>query len=393
MALKDKNTLRIALATNFVSPFRIPLFTALASTRGWDFMVFTSCKMEFDRQWEPSCNLPFPYKKSFNISYKRSIIHTTPVEFRDERQIHLPIGLWFDLWRFRPDIIISTEMGARSLVAANYALIARKPFVLWFYGTIHTERDINWKQRVLRNILCRYAHAFVGMGREARSYLISLGVENKKIFDAKNATDMTPFIKSFQVSRRTSVRQELVISGLCYLYVGGLIPRKGLDYLLKAWKIFCKQLNKESTLVLVGDGVQKESLINLAASLGLSNVKFVGFINNENLPAIFHASDIFVFPTLEDVWGLVINEAMASGLPVICSKYAGCSTDLIVDGENGWIVDPMDVSDMVQKLQMAWEKRDNKEKIGKASQELISSLNISRMADCFRRAVEYVFSK
>jgi len=383
--------MRVALATNFISPYRVPLYTALDGTPCWDFKVFTSCDMEFDRQWDSPSNFPFLCKKSLNISYKRTVIHTHPTNFRDVRQIHLPVGLWFDLWSYRPDVVISSEMGARSLIAAIYVLIARKRLILYFEGTKHTERDINWKQRVLRNILCRFAHAFTCGGSESVSYVESLGVDPKKIFDVKLALDMTPFLESFQVSRRLSIRQKLGISGLCYLHVGGLIPRKGLDYLIKTWKIFCMKNNKEATLILVGDGVQKESLINLVNSLGLCNVKFIGFVNPEDLPAIYKASDIFVFPTLEDCWGLVVNEAMASGLPVICSKYAGCADDLIVDGQNGWIIDPLNINDIVQKLQYAWDAREKKEVMGKAGQELISRINTCRMTDGFIRSVEYVF--
>ena len=230
--------MRVAIVERESPGGECSLQSELASTSGWDLRIFYSS----DRQSKPIGNAPFTYKKTLSISYERKTVHADRVRFADRTQIILPLGLLFDLWRYRPDVIISVEMGCGSLFSAVYAVLSGKPLVLNHYGTPHSERNITWKQRTLRNFLCRRANAFIGMGDEVREYLRSLGISDDAIHDARNAVDMIPFMSDVPAHRRTTVRKELGITGLCYLYVGRIIPLKGLDYLLDAWELFSKQL-------------------------------------------------------------------------------------------------------------------------------------------------------
>lgn len=382
--------MRIALATNYMPPYRIPLYAALNETSGWELKVFCSCEMEFDRQWDFTDKFSFACKNSFSLSYKRRVGGGGGLNFLKEKQVHLPFGLLFDLCRYRPDVVISTEFGARSLIAATYCFLLHKPFLIWSYSTPHVSRNISWKQRILRMILPKMANAAIGMGSEAREDLKKYGISDDALFDAKNAVENSQFLSEHPREGRLDIRREFEISGFCYLYVGSLIHRKGVDYLLDGWEAFSKEIGKDVSLVLVGDGKLRESLIRRAASMEFDNVKFLGFIPPEKLPEIYKACDIFVFPTLEDVWGLVVNEAMASGLPVICSKYAGCAPDLIVENQNGWIVDPIDRSTLVETFLKAWEARGERELLGKCSQKIIGKVSIQAMAEGFRRAVRHV---
>jgi glycosyltransferase involved in cell wall biosynthesis len=100
-----------------------------------------------------------------------------------------------------------------------------------------------------------------------------------------------------------------------------------------------------------------------------------------------------VFPTLGDTWGLVVNEAMMFGLPVICSRYAGCASDLIINGKTGWLVNPIDLEDLVRILRRVWDARDEREVIAREGQALIASMNIQKMSEGFQRAVEYALYK
>ena len=381
--------MRVALINRY-SPGSVPSHDSeLASTPGWELRIFYS----LDRPNGPDGRLPFTSKKSASISYKRKVNHVGPVQFTHENQVVLPLGLLFDLWRYDPDVIISVETGLRSVLSAVYAFLARKPLVLRTYGTLHSERDMNWKQQTLRIFLVTQGDAFIGMGKEAREYLRTLKINDDKIFDARNAVDMIPFMSDVPVHRRKAVRSELGITGLCYLYVGQMIPRKGLDYLLDAWYLFSKQVGNEAFLLMVGDGKERDKILQRVGRMAVKNVRCLPFVQPENLPEIYHAADVFVFPTLEDVWGLVVNEAMASGLPVICSKYAGCASELIVEGKNGWIIDPLDRAEVVDKLRKAWDARHEIQTMGAESQKLISPINITNMAEGFRRAVTYALSR
>jgi glycosyltransferase involved in cell wall biosynthesis len=246
---------------------------------------------------------------------------------------------------------------------------------------------------ILRRALAVTAKALIATGSESQIYLEKIGVNRTKILNIKLAIDMTPFHLRMDERTRIELRKNMLISGLCYLYVGQLTNMKGVQFLVDAWDIFSADERSNATLVMIGNGEQKESLKKEVVEKGLSNVRFVPFVQPDELPQYYELADIFVFPTLGDVWGVVINEALASGLPVICSKYAGCASDLIVEGLNGWIVDPSSLQDLTGILWKAWESRANARTMGIAGKALISEINVRRMTDEINRAVEYALKK
>jgi glycosyltransferase involved in cell wall biosynthesis len=281
-------------------------------------------------------------------------------------------------------------MGARSLLALIYAVVMRKKLVLWAYNTIHTEKNISKMRKLFRKILCRFPDSFIGMGTEARKYLKHLGVKDEIIFEAKNATETDKYAVDLSSEHREIKKKQVGLSGLVYLYVGHFTELKGIHYLINSWKVFSQNIEHDVSLFLVGDGGEKKNILDLAEKTRLKNIEFLPFIQPDNLGEIYAISDVFVFPTLGDVWGLVVNEAMAAGLPIICSKYAGCNTDLIVEKRNGWIFDPFDEVDFVNKLHMAYENFHNFEDMGKLSKEIVSCINLNQMARGFRKAVDFV---
>ena len=130
------------------------------------------------------------------------------------------------------------------------------------------------------------------------------------------------------------------------LHVGQFIGRKGIDLLLRAAAAVQRE-GHEFSLLLVGSGRDKDELETLAKELQLRNVHFEQGRDPLQMPATYRSADVLMFPTLEDVWGLVANEAVLCGLPVLCSKYAGCANEIFTTES---IFDPMDTSDFVNKL-------------------------------------------
>ena len=231
--------------------------------------------------------------------------------------------------------------------------------------------------------------AYMVNGSQGRDYLQSICVPAKRVFEIGEAVDAEPFAEPLTAEKRTAIRNELGVRGQCFLFCGALIPRKGLDLLLDAWEHFTRQEDVNVTLLVVGDGPDRAKLERRVAETGLENVRLIGHLQRDRLPAIYHASDVFVFPTLEDCWALVVNEAMVAGLPVINSKYAG-SADLITEGITGWTIDPLDPADMLRGLQLAWEARDDRERMSRAARTAVATMSISAVAERIRRTVEFV---
>ncbi len=158
---------------------------------------------------------------------------------------------------------------------------------------------------------------------------------------------------------------------------------KGVEQLLEAWIRVSEDRRNGSTLLLVGDGPQREQLTELARRHNLDEVRFAGHLPPEEVAQCMAASDVFVFPTLQDVWGLVANEAMAVGLPILCSRFAGCHDDLVEPGINGHVFDLQDIDCTAELLSRTIDEEDRLPERGDASRQIISRFTISRSANSF----------
>ena len=125
------------------------------------------------------------------------------------------------------------------------------------------------------------------------------------------------------------------------------------------------------------------------ADAGLTNVRLLKHVQRSELPPIYQAADVFVMPTLFDCWAMVVEEAIASGLPVINSIYNG-SAERIIEGETGWLVDPLDPADMVAKLTLALDARDRKEAMSEIIRRASATMSIPAAADRIRQAVNAI---
>lgn len=167
-----------------------------------------------------------------------------------------------------------------------------------------------------------------------------------------------------------SIKEEKVI-----ITVGQFIPRKGFDILLKA----CEKLSKNIGVYLVG-GTPTDEYIQMKEQLGLDNVHFVGFKRTDELAKYYQSADLFVFPTREDVWGLVINEAMAYGLPIITTDKCIAGLELIKDDENGYIVPVEDVDKLYEKMNKLIMNDTLRKKMGENSLKKIHEYTFENMA-------------
>lgn len=167
------------------------------------------------------------------------------------------------------------------------------------------------------------------------------------------------------------------------LSVGQFIYRKGFDVLIKA----AGKIEKNVGIYIVG-GEATEEYTMLKEELGLENVHFVGFKRKEELADYYKAADLFVLPTREDIWGLVINEAMAYGLPVISTDRCVAALELIKDGGNGFVVEAGSVERLAERMNEVLKNDDACRKMGVRSSEQIKSYTIEKMVDKHLKILE-----
>lgn len=337
---KANNRIKVALLTNMIAPYRLPLYSVLADQ--FDLLILHGGKEANRDSWsrleEALPNARVVRAWGWQIRYARRISG----EVFDEKFIHITPGLFWHLLRFQPDAIISTEMGLRSIIALAYGTVFRKPIWIWWGGTLHSERNIGMVKRVLRRGFAFWADRWVTYGQTSTEYLLHLGVKRDCILQSQNAIDEQRF--NSNVEPAWVIQPRPVV-----LHVGQFIERKGIGALLDA-AARLQRIGFEFSILLVGSGRDKEALQRRAELLGLQNVHFLPSQPPDRMPSVYRSADLVVFPTLEDVWGLVANEAILSGIPVLCSKYAGCAPELFTP-EN--IFSPEDLNDFSQKLQVA----------------------------------------
>ena len=170
--------------------------------------------------------------------------------------------------------------------------------------------------------------------------------------------------------------------------VGRLVPKKNVQNLLNAWK-FVEDNNRSNTLVILGDGPLLKDLKAFAQSIGLQKVTFLGVVPNDKIPQYLYEADAFIAPSLYESWGLVVNEAMAAGLPVLLSDKINAAHTLLKDGVNGYIFDPADEAAMQQKLlDFINLPLSAKNEMSASSLKIISEMNYENMGSELLKAVE-----
>ena len=331
---------RLAVLTNMIAPYRLPIYSVLANQ--FNLLLLHGGK-EANRDTWSGLEAALPNAKvvrawGWKLRHARKINR----EVFDEKFIHVTPGLIWHLLHFRPDAVISNEMGFRSVMALAYGAIFRKPVWIWWGGTVHSERNIGPFRKTLRKVFARWVDHWVSYGQTSTEYLLGLGVGRDRILQSQNAIDEERF--------KTTVDPAWVMEPKpVVLHVGQLIERKGIGALLNAAAELQRQ-GHEFSLLLVGNGREKQALEDRVQLLGLKNVHFQPAQTPDRMPAVYRSADLLVFPTLEDVWGLVANEAILSDLPVLCSKYAGCAPELFGPET---IFSPDDIGDFSQKLRAA----------------------------------------
>ena len=333
---------RLTLVTDIISPYRIPVFNALARHRGIDLNVVFLADNDPSRQWPV-------YKKEIRFQYL--VLPSWSRRF-GKHNLLLNWRLSAVLRQAAPETIICGGYNfAACWQTLWWARHNRVPFLLWSESTASDLRGGHPLPEFLKKRFVLACDAFVVPGKSAWQYIASFGISEERIFRAPNAVDTVLFARGAEAACRDLVRrQELSLPSRFFLFVGRLVKEKGVFDLIEAYSKMSPELRERMGLVLVGDGKARAELQRRAAVIKPGSIHFPGFVQREHLPSYYGLAETFVFPTHTDPWGLVVNEALACGLPVICTSVAGCSADLVQDGWNGRIVAPGDIGQLAAAM-------------------------------------------
>jgi glycosyltransferase involved in cell wall biosynthesis len=233
------------------------------------------------------------------------------------------------------------------------------------------------KERFKKYLLSN-AELYLGTAEEHDKYYLTYGAAKEKIFRYPFSSIRERDVLSECVcdTEKTALKQALgMTESVALLAVGQFIPRKGYDVLIKAMA----KTSKDVGCYIVG-GEAPQEYCKLVEELGVQNVHFVGFTKKEALKRYYRAADFFVHPTREDIWGLVINEAMAQGLPVISTNRCIAALEMVKEGENGFIVSVEDVEGLAKRIEELAGNASMRNRMGTESLKIIRSYTIEEMA-------------
>lgn len=317
---------------------------------------------------------------------------TVSKSFDKKSETYHPVAISFGLWRrisrVKPDVLITEGFFQWTPWVQLWGALHRVPVFMGYERTLWTERNNSKLKTWIRKIQNKMIAGYLVNGEETKKYLMSIGIKEEKIHIGGMSADSTGLragIAAMSEEEKEAMRHRYKKDGgLLFLFCGALIPRKGVEPLLAAWKEHVKT-HPNDTLVMVGGGELHDKIIKMYGDM--PSVFIEGRKEYGEVCKYYGIADVFMLPTIEDNWSLVIPEAMACGLPVATSIYNGCHVELIHEGENGCTFDTFDQESMLKAFDY-FHHVDLKAH-GQKSMEIEKDYNTE---NCARREYEGIMS-
>jgi glycosyltransferase involved in cell wall biosynthesis len=386
LRVHEGKRIRIALIQPAYARYRQLLFEKFQDHYDADFFFLE----------EPSVHLRSEDSKKFISTYELSKTPSSGRLFPPQKR-HLILFLF--LIRNRYTIIITS--GCRSpqtIISFLVSKITRSKYILWVEDWyVFRPRSLKSMIRFsLSNLIAkcvlRNAQAIVVEGTPQSRYVRNFGVPSEKVFQANHCSlDYSKF-NSADLKRKLKIGKELVV-----LYVGRIIETKGLDVLIRAFSKI-EQERKDVYLVICGDGSFRGSCEHLVREMKLRHVIFAGIVKEEERVASFYrTADVLVLPSRivtnqesEEGWGLVINEAMSMGKPIVTTDAVGAAEDLVKNGINGYVVKNGRTDGLYLAIRKIIEEPKLRKTMGENSRKIFEEFNdFGKMFEGFKAAIEH----
>ena len=261
------------------------------------------------------------------------------------------------------------------------------------------ETRVTWKEWI-KGCVVKMCSASLAGGRPHADYLAQLGMPRDRVFLGYDAVDNDYFSTKADESRKQNAetKKKLGLPDHYFLASARFVEKKNLTRLIQAYARYHELVGKEESgkqksaiwkLVLLGDGPLKSDLCRLISDLNLNgHVQMPGFVQYPQLPAFYGLAGAFVHASTTEQWGLVVNEAMASGLPVLVSNRCGCAQDLVQDGVNGFTFDPENTGGLADLMLKISVSDFPLPAFGDASRRIIADWGPERFASGLKAAVD-----
>jgi len=322
------------IVDNIITPYCIARYNAINHTLGGNLLVWFQSKSDINRHWKEFPKIHFEYE----------ILADNPIRLMgsDTHTFHRNKNVWKKLDTISSKLDEVIVCGWDSLTYWQITLfckIHKVSYALWSGSTIFEK---SWRRTLFYPIIFLVVHGatrYLAYGSRASNFLQSIGADKKKIAIFYNNIDNEHFAKyrKLRKSKEKLHRKKFCIPERQYvfLYVGQLIPRKGLSDLLAVFKKISQKYATVS-LVIVGQGRLQNEVKSLQDELGETRIIHLPHLDYSLLPQLYACCNCLVLPSHEEVWGLVVNESLAAGTPVLTSDMVGSAPDLVKEGITGY---------------------------------------------------------
>lgn len=360
--------IRCAVVPPAPVPYREPLFRGLAER----LTLRVIYQAAASTGWNQAAGW-FPHEHAYDAVHLRSAQRRRP----GRTPVVWPRGLERELRSFGPEVVVVWEYGPAALRAWAWCRRRRVPLVIFSELTPWAAEALPGAQRRLHGWLAARAQGFIVASSAARDRLLAMGVAPDAVEVSLQSFDAEPI-------RAAVARTEPSDGGpVRVLAVGRLVPDKNFGGLIEA---FAELAPGEAELHVVGTGPLEGELRDLASRLGVA-ARFSGYVAPDDLPDVYAAADAFVLPSVYEPFGVVVREAVAAGLPIVCSRTTGAAGDIAIPDRNALLADPRNPEDLSGALVRIVRDGDLRRALARASREVDAENGIERSVASFERAV------
>ncbi len=328
------------LISNMISPARTLLFNTLnehLKNQWYDLKIIFSSKIESNRNFDTT-------KEEDKFNFKYIILHNKQLKLnakKDNHFFHLNFRIQSILNQEKPDLIIHAGWAwVSAWTSIWWSKKHNAKYILWSGSTANEKSWIRTITKPFVKYLIKQSDRFLSYGTKSTEYFISLWAPLEKVYPLYNTVDIDFFKENAEklLSKKKEIKEKYgITTKYVLLFIWQLIERKWIYNILYWFAEFQKKY-PDISIVFAGNGQEKENLENIVKNKWIKNVFFLWFFQVDTISEVYTIADIFTLPSIEEVWGLVINEAMCFWLPIITAEKVWAAIDLVREWENWYIM-------------------------------------------------------